>query len=64
MIAYWVADIPNVFETAQSNTHRGLTPPARGMAKQLTPTARPAAGPQHVQADSKCVLLPVGAVVV
>lgn len=33
------------------------------MAKQLTPTARPAAGPQRVRADGECVLLPVAAVV-
>lgn len=45
-------------------THGGLTPPARGMAKQLTPTARPAAGPQRVRADGQCVLLPAAAVVV
>lgn len=49
-------------KTAQSNTRHeagqssltgASTPPARGMAKQLPPTAGPAAGPQHVRADSK-----------
>lgn len=33
------------------------------MAKQLTPTAGPAAGPQHVHVDSERVLVAVGAVV-